>query len=109
MLSTILLYALGGYFGTPSPQLSSWLSKAQFDPDQPWGPNPGPNDGPLKVPIIKWPPRPPIWWWAGAGIIGGLAGGFIVNYGLSNDAALGVAGAVFGGRALSDAVNSFSA
>jgi hypothetical protein len=87
MFSTILLYAVGGYFGK--------RSKAQFDDDG-WGPNPGPDDG----------PRPPWWWWFSAGIIGGLLGGYAVNYGISNDATLGALGSILGGRALSDVVSA---
>lgn len=112
MLSTILLYAAGGYFGTPATsKFSSWASKIQFD-DGGWGPNPGPDDGPLptfkfpKFPKIKWPPPPPPdWWGTFAGVAGGIFGGYAVNAGVSNDAILSVAGAVFSGRILHDVVN----
>jgi hypothetical protein len=113
MLSTLLLYAAGGYFGTPasSSQFSSWASKIQFDDDG-WGPNPGPDDGPLpkirlpRFPKIKWPPPPPPdWSRTVAGLVGGIVGGYAVNAGVSSDVALGVAGAVFSGRILSDVVN----
>jgi hypothetical protein len=114
MLSTLLLYAFGGYFGTPSStsQFPSWASKIQFDDDG-WGPNPGPDDGPLpkfrlpKFPKIKWPPPPPPdWGLTVAGIVGGLIGGFAVNAGFAENPVLALGGAVIGGRVAFDVVNT---
>ena len=93
MFSMILLYALGGYFGTPSKYQPVGDGDGRPDPN---GPDP------------KWPwwwPRPPKWEEFVIGAIGGLAGGFAVNYGFPNDATLSVLGAVFAGRALHDIVN----
>lgn len=40
------------------PQPEPWIA-VLFDPDDPWGPNPGPDDGPLiRVPIQPRPPHP---------------------------------------------------
>jgi drug/metabolite transporter (DMT)-like permease len=105
MLSTILLFALGGYLGTPSVHMSKWASKIQFDDG--WGPNPGPDDGPRRVIKIKWPPLPPWWWWTIGGAIGGVIGGFAVNAGFAENPVLALGGAMIGGRLTYDVVNAF--
>ena len=93
MISMMLFYVFAGYFGTPS----------KYQPVGDGDYRPDPNS-----PDVKWPwwwPRPPKWGELVIGAIGGLAGGYVVNYVFPNDVTLSVLGAVFAGRALYDVVN----
>lgn len=101
MISTFLLYAAGGYFGTPSSfQFTDWGLDG-------WGGNPGPTDAPLKVfPFKKPKPRP--WWKTGVAVVGGVLGGFAVNMSFAENPVLALGGAVIGGRLAFDAVNAIT-
>lgn len=57
------------YFALAIWAIAGYSARASSDPDDPWGPNPGPDDGPR-------PPGPWPWWkliGAIAGVLTGLA------------------------------------
>ena len=123
MLSSILLYAFSGWYGTPSDEYF-WqlIKKAKI-----WWKEkePGPDDGPMITVVINpkvvIPERPPKPNWTVTfsqpdpfplgrvlvSVIGGIVGGLLVNSLYPESPIMGLAGAAIGGRVFNDLKNAF--
>lgn len=98
MITTIVFSAAMGVCGTPWPGWLWWLLFKK--PRPPWPPPPPPWDAWLEK--VKGP-REPVPWRIGLGILGGIAGGLLMNYAVGSEQ-LAVAGlaAFAGGRIASE-------